>query len=416
MLIILEYHRINNYIDDDYMNTCVSVDNFKNHIDYISNHYKVIRLNEINSVDIFRNEEKYVVLTFDDGYEDIYNNAAPILKERKAPATFFISTKCVDSEENSWMDRLQKAIFCPANFNNQISISTSSVNGIWKSANMKDRLKLYRTVKKMSSLLVENEWYELVESIEKWYGISENNKRRMILSKEQIGELANNSLFEIGAHTHNHLFLAERTIEEQKKEIFSSKNILESIINRPVTSFSYPFGSYDSKVIEILKGYGFDRAVTSFNKVSEDKINIYELPRISVPNYGLDEFKQFIDNAFRIENNYDIFISDKYVGYLNDDPVLLNTQIPLIIWGCGKMGTQLYKELQNREVDNRVIGWGDKNRLGEGSYLGKPILDYEDIESFPDAVILITGSYDVEIYNMLKTRVKNKLHIVFVEE
>lgn len=51
-----------------------------------------------------------VVLTFDDGYVDNYENAFPILKQFKFPATFFVITQFVDDKKPGYMtwDQLEE--------------------------------------------------------------------------------------------------------------------------------------------------------------------------------------------------------------------------------------------------------------------------------------------------------------------
>lgn len=51
--------------------------------------------------------EKPIVLTFDDGYEDNYTNAYPLLKKYGFVGTFFIVTEPVDSERAGYMSWAQ---------------------------------------------------------------------------------------------------------------------------------------------------------------------------------------------------------------------------------------------------------------------------------------------------------------------
>src|SRR3990170_2672732 len=49
---------------------------------------------------------KAIALTFDDGYEDNYTNAYPVLKQYGVPATIFLITGFVGSSIQLWWDRL----------------------------------------------------------------------------------------------------------------------------------------------------------------------------------------------------------------------------------------------------------------------------------------------------------------------
>ena len=62
--------------------------------------YHVVSLTEVVTKlkEGSRIEQKTVVLTFDDGYEDNFTNAFPILKEFHFPATIFVSTDFIGTE------------------------------------------------------------------------------------------------------------------------------------------------------------------------------------------------------------------------------------------------------------------------------------------------------------------------------
>lgn len=65
------------------------------------------------------------------------------------------------------------------------------------------------------------------------------------LTKEQLKEVAQSGLVEIGAHTVHHLALGGANAKKAQGEIESSKIQLEQEINQPVVSFAYPYGSFD---------------------------------------------------------------------------------------------------------------------------------------------------------------------------
>lgn len=81
-------------------NLSVNPQVFHEHLTYLRDKgYKVISMKDI--IDFFASGTplpiKPALLTFDDGYEDFYFNAFPILKEFNYPATLFLPTGLVDN-------------------------------------------------------------------------------------------------------------------------------------------------------------------------------------------------------------------------------------------------------------------------------------------------------------------------------
>ena len=90
---ILMYHHIQVSSRDDRLS--VSPANFKKQMDFFSKQkYKVISLEELTN--LIKGQKpippKTVVITFDDGYEDNYIYAFPVLKKYNFPAVIFIIT------------------------------------------------------------------------------------------------------------------------------------------------------------------------------------------------------------------------------------------------------------------------------------------------------------------------------------
>ena len=88
--VILLYHHVSHSTPKV---TSVSPDTFREHMQYLAEHHQVLPLKEV--IETLQNKQplpdKVVVITFDDGYKNIYDNAHPILKEFSFPYTIFIN-------------------------------------------------------------------------------------------------------------------------------------------------------------------------------------------------------------------------------------------------------------------------------------------------------------------------------------
>ena len=82
------YHRVNDALRDS---VTIGVEQFETHVRYLADHYKIVSMRDL--VDGHAATDGPVVaISFDDGYLDNFENAAPILYKHNVPATFFIST------------------------------------------------------------------------------------------------------------------------------------------------------------------------------------------------------------------------------------------------------------------------------------------------------------------------------------
>jgi peptidoglycan/xylan/chitin deacetylase (PgdA/CDA1 family) len=108
---ILMYHSIsggNEIVAHPYYHVNTSPSVFSAHMRFLSdNEYSVVDLRDLNQCFETRNKltKKMVVITFDDGYRDFYTNAFPILKEYHFPATVFLPTDFIGSENNRLRDK-----------------------------------------------------------------------------------------------------------------------------------------------------------------------------------------------------------------------------------------------------------------------------------------------------------------------
>jgi len=101
------------------------------------------------------------------------------------------------------------------------------------------------------------------------------------LTAEQIRELDRAGM-DVGDHTAHHLDLPELTPAELRAETAGSKRVLEGVLGHPVYFFAYPFGAYNSAVLDALRAAGFSLAYTTAGGTTESTADPLTLPRIHV--------------------------------------------------------------------------------------------------------------------------------------
>ena len=83
-----------------------------------------------------------------------------------------------------------------------------------------------------------------------------------LMDADQLRELASSPLVEIGSHTNAHADLSSATAEDAYREMATSKDALEQLLQRPVASFAYPKCGYSAPCPEAARRAGYSVAVT----------------------------------------------------------------------------------------------------------------------------------------------------------
>ena len=102
------------------------------------------------------------------------------------------------------------------------------------------------------------------------------------LNRQELIELSKISGATIGSHGHAHSHLAKMSPQDVTSDLKHSKDWLEQIVQKPVTTLSYPHGSYNNDVVRIASEIGFEFAATSKWGVFEVGTKKLEIPRIDI--------------------------------------------------------------------------------------------------------------------------------------
>ena len=107
---------------------------------------------------------------------------------------------------------------------------------------------------------------------ENLWDLNVGNIKFQHISWEELKELKENG-WEIGSHTLSHRDLRKLNINDLKKELIESKNLLESKLNISVKSISFPFGKFGLREMDTAKAIGYTNSVVFyplFKRIKEE--------------------------------------------------------------------------------------------------------------------------------------------------
>jgi peptidoglycan/xylan/chitin deacetylase (PgdA/CDA1 family) len=157
--------------------------------------------------------------------------------------------------------------------------------------------------------------YVVVDSLG---GVNEWDKRagdceEKMMSADHARELAEAG-FEIGSHTLNHAHLPSLDDDQLRAEVADSRHKLEDLIGREVTSFSYPYGDFDTRVLAAAASAGYRNAVSTKLGTVVPGTGLFEIPRVNVRWNGFGwQLRRKIGRAMRSSGSARGFMA---VGFL----------------------------------------------------------------------------------------------------
>lgn len=301
--LIVMYHGVVRKTDFNLSVNHLSVDDFEKQIKYLATRFEIISLSEMfKSYREGVANKKQIAITFDDGYENNYTNAFPVLKKYNAPATIFVVTKMLEQPDYLlWYDLIDlvKQKLDISFFKNNAQLLDEKKRYMIMQAegwsDFKSKMKLLDIQEK--ELVIQrdsNEVKHALEGVDKEY--------RKLLTTEQMSEMITSGLIEIGSHTHHHPNLDEISSEAAKNEIEQSKKILEQKLKVEIKSIAFPDGAYNEQTLQLCKQAGYENLLAVDYKTASDSNDRNILPRFCISNTTTPESNIFqIYRAFKIK-------------------------------------------------------------------------------------------------------------------
>lgn len=240
------------------------------------------------------------VVTFDDGYQNNFSQALPVLREFNVPAVFYVATDHIEYRLPFWFDRLDFAIQAAAR--RGLTINFMDRKYEMKAAN-RERLKAYYAeMRARAKIGIRNESEfvrtldHLASDLEESTGESlashlDNDPWAGIVSIATLKTATADKLVEIGSHTCSHQRLSCAVHDERVRELEESKRKIEDWTNAECRHFAYPNGEFDSESCELVARTGYKSGVTTVHGTNAAGSDAFRLKRLNVPyNKSLAEY------------------------------------------------------------------------------------------------------------------------------
>jgi len=292
-LLVLMYHRVipdhDERIRFEEPGMLVSPATFKKNLEVLAKHFQFIQLSEWieRQSKGFPLPKKSCVITFDDGWRDNYEYAFPILQEMAIPATIFLVSDMIGTNKMFWPERLARTVTEIAEKSPGYWLNPSI--GWLKAARTDYRFNdIAPTQEELTQLIAHTKGFSdqkahaLLDIITKDLGLDESQYQPALMNWEQVSEMTDTGLIDVGSHTCHHIRLNHQTpTKTLEKEIISSKNKIEAFTGLPVKTFCFPNGDYSQEALTIVRQQ-YLGAVTTNSGWNSSKTDHHLLQRIGI--------------------------------------------------------------------------------------------------------------------------------------
>lgn len=287
---VLAYHRVLDIqpeafaFDEEIVSA--STAQFEEQMEFVGRHFVLLTFH--NVLDYQRRGKplprRSLIVTFDDGYEDNYRNAFPILQKYNIPGTFFVATDYVGNGDVFWFEKL--AYWIKRTTQPELRLRTPPAPEF--SLSLQDRNhSLERLRLHLMGLDNETRLQALLET-EEQLGVKihpEDKRWVTTMNWEQLKEM-NMAGCEIGSHTQSHPVLSRLSPGKLNVELCASKRRIESETGAKVVSLAYPFGGrevFNNAVKEAAADAGYAFGISYLSGVNQmDTMDPFEVKRIHV--------------------------------------------------------------------------------------------------------------------------------------
>lgn len=238
-LIIPCYHIINNTtpLHVKYLMKPISEDEFKQDIEFFLNYFEPISYYELIEGKLKTNSKPKVLLTFDDGFKEIYDIVAPHLTRKGFPAIIFVPISVIDNQNILFRNKASVLVEKLSNLSVDKTV-LDNLKGIFR---INDRGDIDNIIKCIMS--IDYNERHILEIIAEMLNVDFDKylrSKKPYLTTSQIMSLHNDG-FTIGAHSLDHPNFPLLSEAQQRQQILGSVREIKNLLNMDDVPFAFPF-------------------------------------------------------------------------------------------------------------------------------------------------------------------------------
>jgi peptidoglycan/xylan/chitin deacetylase (PgdA/CDA1 family) len=257
----------------------ISRASFVRQVAHLSRWYRLVPGSQLQAAIESRRRGQRVpaAITFDDDVRSHIDVVAPILRRRRASATFFLTGSSLDGPASFWWERLDRAIRRGMPLDHPMLPRLAEAGDIsaWARGPADALGEAVRLLPPRERAALGERLLDLAGPDPEGAGLREDDVRGL----RNLG-------FEIGFHTLRHDSLPELDDDQLARALRDGRTRLEAIVGAPLRTIAYPHGRADERVARAAADAGYLAGYTTAGGAIDSSANPHLLPRFDVA--GLD--------------------------------------------------------------------------------------------------------------------------------
>lgn len=246
---------------------------FARHLEVISRRFKVLSLNEFTDHLVSRRpfDGPCCLITFDDGWIDNFENALPMLRERKLPAVMFLPVNFIGRSRLFPREALTHLLVRTVELVRREPARRDALRALLSPIGL-DRVLDVADADPLPAALAAvgahryasgPEFEALVATLSSELGVADTELSSLdaFVDWAKVELLAREG-FTFGGHGADHRVLTQVAPAVATCEAETSKKVLDARLARPVYAFAYPNGAWNAEVVRTVKSAGYRIAFT----------------------------------------------------------------------------------------------------------------------------------------------------------